>query len=185
MKLLRTSLFVLACAAAPLAFAQWQWVDKTGRKVYSDQAPPPQFSAFADENVAAPYLARLKMTHNYHFVSNRPGALRWQQAMVVAQSALSVVILAAAALIGVSFARLVRVPVGFQPRNLVVARLNLQATQYEQAPQRVRFGRELLENLSREPAIAGAAFTSTLPVSDVLWGPHGTLPLASRLPAVI
>jgi hypothetical protein len=39
----------------------------------SEPAPPPQFSAFADEKVAAPYLTRLKMTHNYHFVSNRPG----------------------------------------------------------------------------------------------------------------
>jgi hypothetical protein len=40
MKLLRTCLAVLACAAAPLAFAQWQWVDKDGRKVFSDQPPP-------------------------------------------------------------------------------------------------------------------------------------------------
>jgi predicted permease len=99
-----------------------------------------------------------------------PGALRWQQAMVVMQSALSVVILAAAALVGVSFARLVMVPTGFQPGSLVVARLGLQASRYEQAAQRARFGRELLENLSHEPAIAGAAFTSTLPVSDILWG---------------
>ncbi len=27
--------------AATAAFAQWQWLDKDGRKVYSDRAPPP------------------------------------------------------------------------------------------------------------------------------------------------
>ena len=38
MKTLRTPLLLLACATASLAFAQWQWVDKDGRKVFSDQA---------------------------------------------------------------------------------------------------------------------------------------------------
>jgi hypothetical protein len=42
---LRTTLLVLACAATPLVFAQWQWVDKDGRKVFSDQAPPPEVPA--------------------------------------------------------------------------------------------------------------------------------------------
>ena len=97
-------------------------------------------------------------------------ALRWQQGMVVLQAGLSVVILAAAALIGVSFVKLVRVPIGFAPRNLVVARVNLQSADYQQVAKRIRFGRDLLDNLSREPEIATAAFTSTLPVSDVLWG---------------
>jgi hypothetical protein len=41
MKTLRAALIVLACAATPLAFAQWLWVDKDGRKVFSDQPPPP------------------------------------------------------------------------------------------------------------------------------------------------
>lgn len=42
--LLRTSLFSLLCSVAvalPLsASAQWQWLDKGGRRVFSDQAPP-------------------------------------------------------------------------------------------------------------------------------------------------
>ncbi len=42
--LLRTTLFSLLCTLAialPLtASAQWQWLDKGGRKVFSDQAPP-------------------------------------------------------------------------------------------------------------------------------------------------
>ena len=40
---LRMKIFVLAIAAAAVtlpAAAQWQWVDKDGRKVFSDRAPP-------------------------------------------------------------------------------------------------------------------------------------------------
>jgi hypothetical protein len=90
--------------------------------------------------------------------------------MVVVQAALSVMILAAATLGGVCFAKLVRVRVGFDARDLIVARVNLQSADYEKPANRIRFGRDLLENLSREPALAGYGFTSTLPVSDVLWG---------------
>ncbi|MEJ6023263.1 DUF4124 domain-containing protein [Ramlibacter sp. PS4R-6] len=41
MNRLRITLVALACLATPLAYAQWQWVDKDGRKVFSDQPPPP------------------------------------------------------------------------------------------------------------------------------------------------
>ena len=39
MKLLRVTLLGLALAAPALCLAQWQWIDKDGRKVYSDQPP--------------------------------------------------------------------------------------------------------------------------------------------------
>ncbi|MBC7435174.1 MAG: DUF4124 domain-containing protein [Bdellovibrionales bacterium] len=40
MKLSRPILFLLACTLSLAAAAQWQWIDKTGRKVYSDRPPP-------------------------------------------------------------------------------------------------------------------------------------------------
>ncbi|MBC7379679.1 MAG: DUF4124 domain-containing protein [Burkholderiaceae bacterium] len=40
MKLSRPILFLVACTLSLAAAAQWQWVDKTGRKVYSDRPPP-------------------------------------------------------------------------------------------------------------------------------------------------
>lgn len=40
MKLLRASLLGLACALPALSLAQWQWIDKDGHKVFSDQSPP-------------------------------------------------------------------------------------------------------------------------------------------------
>lgn len=41
----RALLLVLACAVPLAASAQWQWVDKNGRRVFSDQAPPPEVPA--------------------------------------------------------------------------------------------------------------------------------------------
>lgn len=35
-------LFTLACAFSLGAAAQWQWIDKDGRKVFSDRPPPPE-----------------------------------------------------------------------------------------------------------------------------------------------
>jgi hypothetical protein len=40
MKPLRLLLLAAACAMPALALAQWQWVDKDGRKVFSDRPPP-------------------------------------------------------------------------------------------------------------------------------------------------
>lgn len=33
-------LFLILCSASSLALAQWQWLDKDGRMVFSDRAPP-------------------------------------------------------------------------------------------------------------------------------------------------
>ena len=45
MKLLRVALLGLACALPALSLAQWQWIDKDGRKVFSDQSPPADIPA--------------------------------------------------------------------------------------------------------------------------------------------
>jgi hypothetical protein len=45
MKLSRLLVIGLACLGPALAMAQWQWVDKDGRKVFSDSAPPPEIPA--------------------------------------------------------------------------------------------------------------------------------------------
>jgi len=42
---LRLAVIGLACAFAPVCFGQWMWIDKDGRKVFSDQVPPPDVPA--------------------------------------------------------------------------------------------------------------------------------------------
>jgi hypothetical protein len=56
---------VVHAAAAPSG----PWPGMEG----ADMAPPPAFLQGADQSMALPYLARIKMTHNYHFPSNRTG----------------------------------------------------------------------------------------------------------------
>lgn len=40
MKLIQTLIFCVACVFCVSAAAQWQWIDKDGRKVFSDIPPP-------------------------------------------------------------------------------------------------------------------------------------------------
>jgi predicted permease len=102
--------------------------------------------------------------------SHSAGALRLQRGMVVAQASLSVVVLASATVVGLSFRNLAAVPDGFEPANRVVARIILPDAQYATPASRVAFSEALLAALEREPALDRHAFTSTLPVSDVRWG---------------
>lgn len=48
MKLFRTLLAASMALSCFTAFAQWQWIDKDGRKVFSDRAPP---SDILDKNI--------------------------------------------------------------------------------------------------------------------------------------
>jgi hypothetical protein len=44
MKMNHLLALLLACAFPLSGFAQWQWIDQDGRKVYSDRAPPPDIA---------------------------------------------------------------------------------------------------------------------------------------------
>ena len=44
MRNLRYPLAALACLVSLQAAAHWQWLDKDGRKVFSDRAPPPDIA---------------------------------------------------------------------------------------------------------------------------------------------
>ncbi len=45
MKLYKLLAMTLGCALAFSATAQWQWIDNSGSKVFSDRAPPPDIPA--------------------------------------------------------------------------------------------------------------------------------------------
>lgn len=45
MKRIRLFLALGLCLACAVGHAQWQWIDKDGRKVFSDRAPPPDIPA--------------------------------------------------------------------------------------------------------------------------------------------
>ena len=108
--------------------------------------------------------------------SHSAGALRLQRAMVVLQASLSVVVLASATVVGLSFRNLSAIPDGFDTANRVIARVILPDAQYGGHGQRVAFADALLAALEREPVLTKSAFTTTLPVSDVRWGGRFFIP---------
>ncbi len=104
------------------------------------------------------------------------GALRWQRGMVVVQAALSIVVLAAAALVGLTFRNLAGVPDGFESAHRVVARVTLPTSAYASHADRVRFAVALEAALARETALESFGFSNTLPVGDPGWGGRFLVP---------
>jgi putative ABC transport system permease protein len=91
----------------------------------------------------------------------RHGRLR--SALVVFEVALSLVLLCGAGLLMRSFVRLQRVDLGFNPDNILVARLPFPRGQYKTAADKQRFFRQLLSRLESLPGVVAATETTTLP----------------------
>src|SRR5688572_5949972 len=96
--------------------------------------------------------------------------------MVVLQASLSVVVLASATVVGLSFRNLSAVPDGFDPTNRVVARVILPDAPYSTPAKRVAFADALLAALQREPELTATGLTTTLPVGDVRSGSRFFMP---------
>ncbi len=109
-------------------------------------------------------------------VSHSAGALRLQRGMVVLQASMSVVVLASATVVGLSFRNLAAVPDGFDATNRVVARVILPDAAYGTAAKRAAFADALLAALEREPELMATGLTTTLPVSDVRTGNRFLVP---------
>src|SRR5262245_49977022 len=91
----------------------------------------------------------------------RGGRLR--NALVIAEVALSLLLLAGAGLLMRSFLILQNVDLGLNPDNILVARLPLPRGQYETAAAKHRFFATLLPRLQALPGVAAATETTTLP----------------------
>ncbi len=90
---------------------------------------------------------------------------RFRKILVGAQVALSVTLLAGAALLITSFIRLTQQNLGFQPHNLWVGAINLPISQYPDAPSRQRFVEQTLAGLRDTPGIEKATISGDIPVT--------------------
>jgi predicted permease len=97
-------------------------------------------------------------------------AVRWQQAMIVTQAAIAVLILASAVIAGVTLFKLTQVHLGFQTQDRIVFRIQLPEPAIDTHEKRVLFARALEQNLASETALKAYGFTTTLPVGDTSWG---------------
>jgi putative ABC transport system permease protein len=90
-------------------------------------------------------------------------AERTRSALIVAEVALSLMLLAGAALLIVSFKRLMDVPSGLHPDEAVAARVTLPASRYDTYADAAGFFDNLLDRLRALPGVEHAAATTALP----------------------
>src|SRR6267143_754694 len=96
------------------------------------------------------------------------GSVRQQRSrkiLVGAQVALSVTLLAGAALLITSFVRLSGQNLGFRSNNLWVGAITLPLTQYPDSPSRQRFVEQTLNTLPDVPGIESATISSDIPLN--------------------
>lgn len=90
---------------------------------------------------------------------------RLRTTLVVFETALSVVLLIAAALMVRSFAAIDAPPTAINPEQALTFRLNLPDSRYPGTAAAARFQDDLLSRLQSLPGVQGAAFASNLPAS--------------------
>jgi predicted permease len=91
---------------------------------------------------------------------------RARSALVVAQVALALVLVAGSTLMARSFAELRDVRPGFDARHVLTVRLALPDVTYPDAVATLGFYDRVLERIAALPGVSGAAFTEWLPLSD-------------------
>jgi predicted permease len=89
---------------------------------------------------------------------------RFRKILVGAQVALSVTLLAGAALLITSFIRLSQQNIGFRPQNLWTGAVTLPTSQYPDASSRQRFVEQTLHELRKVPGIATATISGDIPL---------------------
>lgn len=94
--------------------------------------------------------------------ASRPGS-RMRQALIVAEIALSVVLLLGAGLLMRSFVNLQRVDLGFNPENVLTMRLTLPQQKYPTGEAVTSFFEALTRRVQNVPGITSAAMVSQFP----------------------
>jgi putative ABC transport system permease protein len=93
------------------------------------------------------------------------GAVRLRSLFIVSELSLAVVLLTGAGLLLKSFLILQNVPLGFRPKHLLTARVELPETKYAKPAQLFAFERDLLERVEALPGVDSAAMISRMPLA--------------------
>ena len=103
--------------------------------------------------------------------SATPHSHRLRHVLVVAEVALTLVLLVGAGLLVRSFVGLRSVPLGFTPERVTTMTMDLPVSRYPETSGAVAFHDRLLDSLSRLPGVVSAGAVNWLPLGDmVIWG---------------
>lgn len=113
------------------------------------------------------FASRVNLTnglrHSGHSSSTAPAQRRLRSAFVLAEIALSVTLLFGAGLFLNSFVRLMRAPLGFDPRNLISLGLTLSDKRYAQPQNLWLAEQQILERVRAVPGVSDATLASQIP----------------------
>ncbi len=110
---------------------------------------------------------------------------RWQQGLVVAQTALAFVLLVGAGLLLRGFVRFSAVSPGFEIRHLAALTLNLPEKRYPSAAQRREFYERLRERVAALPGVTATTLASALPPPRSSSTPGAEVELEGRAPQAL
>src|SRR5262249_35114910 len=104
--------------------------------------------------------------HAFSGTTGRAGS-RLLGALVVVEVALALVLLVGAGLMTRSFAQLMRVSPGFEPRNLLAVQIYLPQAKYRTGADRSRFYMDAIRRIAAHPGVTAVAGVSALPLYPV------------------
>lgn len=126
-------------------------------------------------------IARHSQLATRNFVG-APETTRLRSALVAAQVALAVMLLASGTLLLESYRRLRGVEIGFRPDGLLTFRVALPREAYPEIPRRHAFFTQMQERIAALPGVVSASATSDLPFSENDW--TATFNVPGRDPAL-
>ena len=103
---------------------------------------------------------------------------RFRATLIVAEVALSMVLLVGSGLLLVSFLKLQRTPAGFNPKGLATAFVGVPATRYPTAAEQAQFFTRVIERLRGTPGVTSAAAVIGLPLAG--FNPRSPYGVAGR-----
>jgi putative ABC transport system permease protein len=103
------------------------------------------------------------------------GQSRWRRGMIVAQVALSLVLLSSGALVMRSFERLLRADPGFRPENVLTVRMRTPPEFFPKFSEAVAFQDRAIQDMGSIPGVTGASAASVLPLT----GNNSQIPVSS------
>ena len=104
------------------------------------------------------------LRHGGRGATDHPSRYRGRNLLVVAQTAMALVLLIGSGLLARSFMRLMSTDQGFVAANVLTFRVAVPRTTYPKAPEVSRFTQQLVERLAALPGVEAAGATTELPV---------------------